>query len=222
MARPKSLRSEIAEALGITPTVVSKYWKRGMPRDSIEDAVRWHFLNVKKNTRAESSPPPKKKVAKEAPVKIQNPKSLAVPDAPPKRITEEVEIVEDMENGDGLKRALSKLGAEARFLDQKMGECRNDQEEAKYYRSELIATVEQIRKIEVVWQKIQKEKEESILVEDAKEGIEKCVGKLLTFLDRLPMRATKSLTGAERSKAIAGIKEEITKAQNELFDFKTI
>lgn len=42
MGRPKTLRNEIAEAIGKSPPTVSKLWKKGMPRDSVEEAVIWY------------------------------------------------------------------------------------------------------------------------------------------------------------------------------------
>ena len=152
MARPKSLRGEIAAALDLSPSRVSHYWKKGMPRESVEDAVKWHALNVGKNTHSG------KKIPKEPPGIGQFVEGLGddgnIDDDPMKEVV----------SGEGLAIAIREIERDLKYIQGMLRKSKGSLQEERYYRDAHTTRVEQLRKIEKDWQGIQKEKEQSISI----------------------------------------------------------
>jgi hypothetical protein len=190
MARPKSLRGEIAEALELSPSRVSHYWKKGMPRDSVEEATKWHALNVGKNTHA-GKKVPKKKAATKKKASTKEPPAIdrfveSLGDDG--NLDDEPGLVANVISGEGLSIAIREIERDLKYIQGMLKKSKGDLALERYYRDAHTTRVEQLRKIEVVWQKIQKEKEQSVSIEDLGEVLNELFRDFRRRLDNAARR----------------------------------
>lgn len=224
MARPKTLRSDISEAVGISVSMVSKYWKRGMPRDSIDGAKSWYMANV---GRGKVSVKNFSKMDMVAPSGVKS----ATPTA--------TEITDELLRGLAFFAAsadakLKYHEAEIQRIKQQvndMGETL-DPEEAKdrlalismmmAYEKQQNETAKALVTVQDKQHKIELERRESFALKDVEEAVSKLMGGVKQIVDRAAIRITRDLTGdikAEQTGKVALMVDEIYKS---FYEFELI
>ncbi len=216
MARPKTLRSDIAEAIGVSVSMVSKYWKKGMPRDSVERAKSWYMANIGRGkVKVENFG--KMEVSSVSEVKGVAPTATQITDellrglaffaasadaklkyheAEIQRLKQQVDAIGDTQDPAEIKERLD-------LISMMMAYEKQQNETAKA----LVTVQDKQHKIEL-------ERRESFALKDVEEAVSKLMGGVKQIIDRAAIRITRDLTGdikAEQAGKVALMVEEIYK-----------
>jgi len=198
MGRKKSLRGEIADAIGKSPATVTNCWKKGMPRHDVQAAVDWYQAHVGRGK-----------------MRVVAPKAVDV-----ELVGEPVEVVAQVRKDGlrGLAAGVRDLEDELERISQKIKSpgIQNNAEQYAFFLKAHMEVTEQLRKVQKDLFQIHKQENEAVTVSEAEAIITQLMKNQRQALDRVVARVVKNFKGDTKVKLTQILEKEVN-AVIELF-----